>query len=220
MNTDAFTARYAIPFRSLPGGVPVSVVDVGAQDWVRIAQMVRAEGGRLVSIWGTDRRPLADHDVVSAAYCAAEGLLWLRLAVSEGEGYPDLSMVFPAAVRMQRTVFELLGIRANKAEDIRPWLNHGRWPDDYFPLRRQFSGSEQFDAPLKEYPFVPVVGEGVHEIAVGPIHAGIIEPGHFRFSVVGEKVLRKETMGWGDVWLLAGIVRSDLAIISELTLMK
>ncbi len=43
-----------------------------------------------------------------------------------------------------------------------------------------------------DYPFVRVEGDGVHEIAVGPVHAGIIEPGHFRFSVVGEKVLRLE----------------------------
>lgn len=168
------------------------LADVGAQDWIRVAQMVRAEGGRLISMWGTDMRPLADHDVVSAAYCAAEGLLWLRLAIAEGEGYPDLSTVFPAAVRMERTLFDLLGIRANAAEDARPWLNHGRWPNDYFPLRQKYSGLEQFDSPLQEYLFVTVAGDGVHEIAVGPIHAGVIEPGHFRFSIVGEKVLRLE----------------------------
>jgi Ni,Fe-hydrogenase III large subunit/Ni,Fe-hydrogenase III component G len=192
MNTEAFAARYEIPFRSLPGIMPVCVADVGAQDWSRVAQMIRAEGGRLVSIWGTDRRPLADHYVMSAAYCVAEGLLWLRLAVHEPDGYPDLSDEFPAAVRMQRTVFDLLGLRAKGMEDVRPWINQGKWPANYFPLRQEFSGLEQFDRALEEYPFVTVAGEGVHEIAVGPIHAGIIEPGHFRFSVVGEKVLRLE----------------------------
>lgn len=192
MNTEAFAKRYSLPFRSLAGGVPICVADVAPQDWVRVAQMISAEGGRLISLWGTDRRPLADNDVMSAVYCAAEGLLWLRLTVNGRDSYPDLSPVFPAAARMQRTVYDLLGIHVIGAEDIRPWINHGRWPDTYFPLRRDASGQEQFTTGLKEYSFVQVEGDGVHEIAVGPIHAGIIEPGHFRFSVVGEKVLRLE----------------------------
>lgn len=192
MNTEVFTARYSLPFQSLQGIPSVSVANVGAQDWLRIAQAIRAEGGRLISVWGTERDPLADHCVMSAAYCAVEGLLWLRMKVGKQDGFPDLSSLFPAADRMQRMVFDLLGIPANGAEDLRPWINHGRWPEDYFPLRHQFSGLEQFNTALKAYPFVSVAGAGVHEIAVGPIHAGTIEPGHFRFSVVGEKVLRLE----------------------------
>jgi Ni,Fe-hydrogenase III large subunit len=94
-------------------------------------------------------------------------LAWLRLPVTHGT-YPDVAPVFPAAARMQRATFDLYGIRAG--DDERPWLVHE-------------------DAP---YPFVRVEGEGVHEIAVGPVHAGTIEPGHFRFSVVGERVLRLE----------------------------
>lgn len=192
MNSAVFSLRYAIPFKSLPGATPVCMAEVNAQEWITIAQMVKAEGGRFISIWGSDRRSLSDHFYVSAAYCAAEGLLWLRLALNETDGYPDLAGVFPAAVRMQRSLFELLGLRANGAQDNRPWLNHGQWPQDYFPLRQEYSGTEQFAPVSAEYPFVTVAGEGVHEIAVGPIHAGVIEPGHFRFSVVGEKVLRLE----------------------------
>jgi Ni,Fe-hydrogenase III large subunit/Ni,Fe-hydrogenase III component G len=192
MNTDALVERYAIPFRPLRGNAPVWMAEIGIQDWTRIAQIIRTEGGRLISVWGTDRTPQSNQFIISAAYCAAEGLLWLRLPVTEQEGYPDLSEVFFAAVRMQRSIFDLLGIRANGAEDVRPWLNHGKWPKDYFPLRQEYSGLEQFDNGLENYPFVSVAGDGVHEIAVGPIHAGIIEPGHFRFSVVGEKVLRLE----------------------------
>lgn len=186
------TARYAAPFRMLPGIAPVWVAEVSAPDWMRIAQTVRAEGGRLISIWGTDR-PVTGQFIMSAAYCAEEGLLWLQLPVAdEQDGYPDLSIAFPAAVRMQRAVFDLLGIQATRAEDVRRWLNHGCWPADYFPLRHENSGTEKFHTEPLNYRFVSVAGDGVHEIAVGPIHAGIIEPGHFRFSVVGEKVLRLE----------------------------
>jgi Ni,Fe-hydrogenase III large subunit len=90
---------------------------------------------------------------------------------------------------MQRAAFDLSGVRAEGAADHRPWLNHGAWPADHFPL-----ADRTVPAPgqLTDYPFVRVEGDGVHEIAVGPVHAGIIEPGPFRFSIVGEKVLRLE----------------------------
>ncbi len=189
MNAALFSTRYEVLFRSLAGATPACVADVNAQEWLRIAQMVKLEGGRFISIWGSERQGSFN---VSAAYCVAEGLLCLRLAVNEADGYPDLSGIFPAALRMQRVLFDLLGLCASDAADQRPWLNHGKWPADYFPLRQECTGKEQFETPLEEYAFVPVAGDGVHEIAVGPIHAGVIEPGHFRFSVVGEKVLKLE----------------------------
>ena len=192
METEALLARYSISVTPLDGMAPACVAEVGAGDWIRVAKVIYAEGGRLVSLWGTDPRPARDQFVVSAAYCVGEGLLWLRLPVGETEAYPDLSSVFPAALRMQRALFEALGLRADGADDVRPWINHGLWPRGYFPLRHEHSGFEKFHTELENYPFVSVAGEGVHEIAVGPIHAGIIEPGHFRFSVVGEKVLRLE----------------------------
>lgn len=183
-------AKYSVQFALLPGAAPAWVATVGADDWLRIAQIVRDEGGRLVSLWGAERPAPQAGFAVSVLYSVAEGLLLLQTAADNG--YPDLACLFPAASRMQRALFELLGVSANRAEDARPWLNHGLWPKDYFPLRRQNTGLEQFDHPHEEYPFVRVAGDGVHEIAVGPIHAGIIEPAHFRFSVVGEKVLRLE----------------------------
>jgi Ni,Fe-hydrogenase III large subunit len=93
---------------------------------------------------------------------------------------------------MQRAAYDLLGVRAVGADDTRPWLRHAAWPADVFPLRHDFDPERRFDGEQERYPFVVVEGDGVHEIPVGPIHAGIIEPGHFRFSIVGEKVLRLE----------------------------
>ena len=105
--------------------------------------------------------------------------------------YPDLAVVFPAANRMQRAAFDLVGI-ASESEDQRPWTWQASWPIDVFPLRRDFEASPKWQPGEEEYAFVRVEGDGVHEIPVGPVHAGIIEPGHFRFQVVGEKVLRLE----------------------------
>ncbi len=94
---------------------------------------------------------------------------------------------------MQRATADLLGIAVDGAVDDRRWLDHGLWGAGGFALRHDARpAGAPADALPADYAFVRVDGDGVHEIAVGPVHAGIIEPGHFRFSVVGEKVLRLE----------------------------
>ena len=105
--------------------------------------------------------------------------------------YPSIADLFPAARRMERATYDLLGI-ASTEPDKRGWLRHGGWPETVFPLRRKSTEMRNIPMVSQPYPFVQVEGNGVHEIAVGPVHAGTIEPGHFRFSVVGEKVLRLE----------------------------
>ncbi len=181
-------------FETLPGPLPMQRATVTRQQWRAAPAAVAAVGGRLVSLWGSDRRGLDGGFAVSAAYALGEGLVWLSLpiAVVAQPSYPDIARTFPAAGRMQRACRDLLGLVAEDAVDQRPWLRHGAWPEDYFPLRREHGGLESFAAAPESYPFVRVEGDGVHEIAVGPVHAGIIEPGHFRFSVVGERVLRLE----------------------------
>ena len=174
--------------------VPIWHARVTVDEWRAAAAAVREGGGRLLAIWGA--AGLADEPMVlaCAAYVVLEGLIWLELPQGgEQLTYPDLLPFFPAAARMQRAAADLSGIRTKGSKDQRPWLNHGAWPSDYFPLRHAVEAPPSFpEEVLVDYPFVRVEGDGVHEIAVGPVHAGIIEPGHFRFSVVGEKVLRLE----------------------------
>ena len=175
----------------LAGPLPVWHGAVDAEGWQAAATTVSQAGGRLIALWAV-AATAARSPTVSAAYALASGLAWLELPLDAGDpSYTDLSALFPAAGRMQRAAADLCGVRAAGAADTRPWLNHGGWPDGYLPLRDLAPGPAE-PAPVKDYPFVRVEGDGVHEIAVGPVHAGIIEPGHFRFSVVGEKVLRLE----------------------------
>ncbi|MBI3147110.1 MAG: NADH-quinone oxidoreductase subunit C [Betaproteobacteria bacterium] len=165
---------------------------VDAEDLVTVALGVREEHGRLVALWGSDERDRENCFHLHLAFEDAQGLLVLDLPLAEEmPSYPDLSEIFPAATRMQRAAYDLFGFWAI-GPDQRFWVRHAAWPDTEFPLRRDFDGSRQWPAEPEEYPFVRVAGEGVHEIPVGPVHAGIIEPGHFRFQVVGEKVLRLE----------------------------
>jgi Ni,Fe-hydrogenase III large subunit/Ni,Fe-hydrogenase III component G len=181
-----------LSFSRLPGAMPAAVATTNEAQWSAAAQDFALAGHRLVALWSSDRRDLGEGFVVHAAYAADDGLACVRLPLAGATSYPDLSAHFPAANRMQRAAFDMLGVRAHGAADERPWQRHGAWPPDYFPLRRDSDGAQTFEVEQERYPFVSVSGDGVHEIPVGPIHAGIIEPGHFRFSIVGEKVLRLE----------------------------
>jgi len=192
-----------VEFVALGAPVPIWYGQVTVQEWLAAAAAVREGGGRLLAVWaGTAPDDVAaDASAASqrpifCAYVSLEGVFWLTLPLGlSGERwvYPDLVPYFPAAARMQRAATELSGVYAQDANDQRPWLNHGAWATDYFPLQQNPRElPEPVPGELTDYPFVRVEGEGVHEIAVGPVHAGIIEPGHFRFSVVGEKVLRLE----------------------------
>jgi len=178
--------------RRLPAALPVWHAEVGAEPWLAAARAARESGARLVSLWGTDRRDAAGGSLgVSAAYAWPEGLVWLDLALpEEASRYPDLANLFPSAARMQRATSDLLGIHPTGSDNARRWLDHGAWTERH-PLRCDATPNDTA-AASQAYPFVRVEGDGVHEIAVGPVHAGTIEPGHFRISVVGEKVLRLE----------------------------
>lgn len=158
---------------------------------VACCRSVHEQGGRLVALWGADERDRGRGFTMHVALAAREGLAWLSVPLAEGEPAPDLAPIFPAASRMQRALHDLLGVEISGG-DARPWLRHDGWPADRFPLRRDFDPATAYPPGPGDYVFVQVEGDGVHEIPVGPIHAGIIEPGHFRFSVVGEKVLRLE----------------------------
>lgn len=176
----------------LPSNVAVYRMDADAHHWTRAADALREAGASLLALWGSDDRDRDQCLRVRAAYLLPDRVVLIEHAMPAGHAtYPSLVRQFPVADRMQRAVYDLLGILA-EGGDTRPWLRHGGWPDKVFPLRRDVSSTQTYPGVSAPYPFVPVIGEGVHEVAVGPVHAGTIEPGRFHVSVVGEKVLRLE----------------------------
>jgi len=183
----------SVETRRLPGAMPAWIAAVDVQSWRECAQTVAAADGRLVALWASDRRDLDGGFEISCALAMDAGLLCLRLPLPvQSPCFPGIADLFPAAGRMQRATHDLVGVVPLDARDTRAWLRHGAWPSDVYPLRRDFVARNVFTPAPDTYPFVSVAGEGVHEIPVGPVHAGIIEPGHFRFSVVGERVMRLE----------------------------
>src|SRR5439155_26709412 len=146
--------------------------------WEQAGERLRARSSSLVSLWG-------EPGVARLALIdPSSHVEVLELPCSE-QRFPSIGRVHPPAIRLERTMRDLAGLEAENAPDTRPWLRHA--------------------AP---YPFLPAEGESLHQIPVGPVHAGIIEPGHFRFTANGETVVRlEERLGYvhkGIEALLAG----------------
>src|SRR5712671_4440578 len=117
--------------------------------------------------------------------------------------FPSVGLHHPPALRLERAINDLFGLSAEGLPDARPWLDHDCWGVG-FPLGNRVYGLSK----TSPYRFLPAEGDGLHQIAVGPVHAGIIEPGHFRFTASGETVVRlEERLGYthkGIEKLLAG----------------
>lgn len=108
---------------------------------------------------------------------------------------PSQATVYPAANRSERHTQDMFGIQFTGHPDGRRWTRHQAWDEDQYPLRKGFKVEgtpKEITPPDMNYPFIQSHGEGVYEIPVGPVHAGIIEPGHFRFQAVGELILNLE----------------------------
>lgn len=119
--------------------------------------------------------------------------LFVIFFIDENHPYfPSIYKVFPSAVLYEREIKDMFGLSAQDGPIYKPLILHD-FPNNVFPLRKDFELNTKVESNLKQFEFTPVMGEGVCEIPVGPIHAGIIEPGHFRFSVIGEKIINLET---------------------------
>ncbi|MGE5218909.1 MAG: NADH-quinone oxidoreductase subunit C [Chloroflexota bacterium] len=112
---------------------------------------------------------------------------------AEDRTFPSLAMRWYLASRFEREIHDLFGLVPTGHPDLRRLPLHQFWPDDYHPLLADATVRQDFSDDGKPYPFRRVEGEGLYEITVGPVHAGIIEPGHFRFSVDGETIINLES---------------------------
>lgn len=156
-------------------------IAVDEQTWVNIAEDISKRLATVLSIW-------ADSQSVHLAVIASEPADIYVFSFDYRQGrFPSLAAGHPPTRRLERTISDLFGLIAVGAPDSRRWLDHGRWGLSQ-PLIGAIS-SEEAPAP---YVFLSAEGEGLHQIAVGPVHAGIIEPGHFRFTANGETVVRLE----------------------------
>jgi Ni,Fe-hydrogenase III large subunit len=156
--------------------------EIDHDTWLAIAQLLGQGGGDLIGLWGEKDNV---HMALRAAGQAAPCVVTVRVRIAD---FPSVGRFHSPAIRLERALRDLYGFAPLGMLDRRPWLDHGAWGvraplGARPPAARRDPGS---------YEFLPVVGEGLHQIPVGPVHAGIIEPGHFRFTVNGETVARLE----------------------------
>ncbi len=144
-----------------------------------------AAGGRLAALFGT---PMATA-VRLVAVVAHDDAGTLSLCTTDvGEAYPALTPACPQAHWFEREIAEQFGVRPHG----HPWLKPIRFHPSYRPNCDAWDRAAVPDILPGVTDFFRVDGVGVHEVAVGPVHAGIIEPGHFRFQCDGEHVLHLE----------------------------
>ncbi|MEN3150855.1 nickel-dependent hydrogenase large subunit [Neorhizobium sp. IRAMC:178] len=178
----------------------------GTTGWTAATESL-ADGRRtLLGLWGEAscvHMALLDEIDGTAGVVSLEGL--------QGR-YPSVARHHLPALRLERALRDLTGLEPQGLLDTRPWLDHGRW-NLRFPLGEKAAALPK----AKTYEFLPAEGESLHRIPVGPVHAGIIEPGHFRFTANGETVVRlEERLGYvhkGIEGLMAG---ADPARAAEL----
>jgi Ni,Fe-hydrogenase III large subunit len=146
--------------------------------WILAARELQDRRLSLLGLWG-------ERDTVHLALLDPAAKETAVLSLDAPGRFPSVGQFHPPAIRLERTVRDLYGLEPENAPDNRPWLDHA-----------------------KPYEFLPAEGEHLHQIPVGPVHAGIIEPGHFRFTAGGEALVRlEERLGYvhkGVEKLLAG----------------
>jgi Ni,Fe-hydrogenase III large subunit/Ni,Fe-hydrogenase III component G len=151
----------------------------------------RQLGAELILMAADDRRATSGSFYVHYLFVHRTEHWFLHVSSPLGKIRPELPSLAPfhyPASRFEREIRDLFGIAVPGHPDPSPLVKHAFWPADYYPLRKD-AGVPAFSDEGQPFPFTQVGGEGVYEIPVGPVHAGVIEPGHFRFSVVGETVL-------------------------------
>ena len=151
--------------RVVEGHRPWPRIVVDSAGWRAAAEALGDEAATLLGLWG-------DGTVVHMALLAPGNPVTVLSLDCPERRFPSIGALHPPAIRLERTVRDLHRLEPEGAPDLRPWLDH------------HGAGTT--------YPFLPSEGEGLHQIPVGPVHAGIIEPGHFRFTASGETVVRLE----------------------------
>lgn len=209
---------------------PSSVIccTVPVEKFADAAKALKKAYALLAAEWATDETPFGRGFSIFACFRWGKEYLIIRSELPENNPeFPSLTKSYLPAYRFERQIQSLMGVTPTGHPDMRPWIKFEDWPQDVFPLRKTFDASKPLPRVKGEYQWATAEGEGVYEIPVGPVHAGIIEPGHFRFQAVGEMVVnleerlgyvhkgiekKFESLSWKEGVRLAGRVSGDTTV--------
>ena len=180
---------------------------VSRESWRQAIGLLSTGEWTLLALWG-------ERDQVHMALTDDAGNeLGVLSIVCEDNRFPSIGRSHPPAIRLERAIRDLWGLEPEGLADVRPWLDHGKWKPPG-PFAESGGAPRLPDA----YAFLTAEGESLHQIAVGPVHAGIIEPGHFRFTANGEAVVRLEArLGYvhkGIERLMTGVSVERAAVLA------
>jgi Ni,Fe-hydrogenase III large subunit/Ni,Fe-hydrogenase III component G len=153
------------------------------QTWEELLYEAQTAKWDLLGLWADTQ------EVHLALYDGDTRVTAIASFVCSNSKFPSVTEIWPSAIRLERTVQDFYGYVSENLADTRPWLDHGQFPMKHPLLARPLPAEPR---PATEYEFLSAGGEPLHQIPVGPVHAGIIEPGHFRFHANGEAVVRLE----------------------------
>jgi Ni,Fe-hydrogenase III large subunit/Ni,Fe-hydrogenase III component G len=208
------------------------LIDAGTGDVPALADAaVTHLEARLLSIFASDERPSRGRFTIQHVWWLPPLRSWLRLsaAIDPAEpSFPSIAAKYPAANWFEREAMDLFGLSPKGHPNPSRVALHDDWPDGVHALRKDFADDTVVARVAGDFhPFRPVSGEGVFQVPVGPVHAGVIEPGHFRFGVAGEPVLylqmrlfyvhkgiekRFERLPWRHGLFLAESISGDTAV--------
>lgn len=203
----------------MTGRARTEVVDVSADDLAAATRVRLASGYRVALVAAHE-----DTDAFRVVYALVRPRDDHRceLVVRTPKDRPEIGTLAGedyALGRFEREFRDLYGIIPVGHPLPRRLVRHGHWPRGWYPMRADADPAPEFETDVGSFPFLEVEGAGVYEIPVGPIHAGLIEPGHFRFSVVGETILRMKARLWfvhrGVEGLAAGRTPADAIALTE-----
>jgi Ni,Fe-hydrogenase III large subunit/Ni,Fe-hydrogenase III component G len=173
----------------------VAVYDVPVDEMPEIAnQLYFTHTLQLKTITATDERSGGRGFKIYYVFGVPGENIFLapRITLSDREEFPSITKAIHEASGYERKIGTFFGLKPARHPHPRPIILHENWPDTVFPLRKDFDWRDRPPEAHGSYEFRKVEGKGIYEIPVGPVHAGIIEPGHFRFSVIGEEIVSLE----------------------------
>ncbi|MDD5246731.1 MAG: NADH-quinone oxidoreductase subunit C [Candidatus Omnitrophica bacterium] len=154
----------------------------------------RALSSPVMMLFAADGRKEGGSFAINSVFVDCRAGQWVVVTTDLGQAefcFDSLAKEMHSASLFEREIREMFGIEPKGNPDLRRLNLHDEvWPQGNYPLRGDFQKLQAHD--LKEYKFAKVEGEGIFEVPVGPVHAGIIGPGHFRFSAAGEPIINLE----------------------------
>lgn len=150
----------------------------------------------LVSMFANDERSLETNGfVIYYVFADRENGVFIipKLLLSiRANSFISIADRVYAASGYEREIKNMFGLEPLGHPEPKDFVFHGNWPKKHFPLLKNFDRTKKPKFVSRQQEYMHVKGEGVFEIPVGPVHAGIIEPGHFRFNVAGENIINLE----------------------------